>query len=304
MELKEYDTLTIPKELDEFIDRGIAKGVAHMKTNTHTKRRNPFKIWGQAAAAVIVGGGLFLTVAANVPAMAKGLENVPVIGQLVKVLDFTHQQEQSGGQVTDGAKVVVDSGKENTIDIHFKINEANVSDVPAYVTNYQKYPYKLTFGFNGVREFDVQAAEKELRQLPYVKDVYRIITMDDSGYRFAVEFTQDVDVKVSEYKQPGMIQVTVKEKANQGAEAAKPVYFIQTGSYEMGETLGILEEYLFPYGTASYQKDQKGTFILQLGPFSTKAEAEKQLKQIQAEVPDAESFYVAERAVGERPEAR
>jgi hypothetical protein len=304
MELKEYDTLTIPKELDDFIDRGIAKGVAHTKAMPLQKRRNPYRTWGQAAAAVIIGGGLFLTVAANVPVMAKGLENIPVIGQLVKVLDFTHQQEQSGGQVTDGTQITVGSDKENTIDIHFKMNQELVSDVPAYVTKYEKYPYRLTFEFNGVREFDAQAAAEEFRQMPFVKDVYSIITMDDSAYRFAVEFTQDIDVSVSEYKEPGMIQVTSKAKDNKEAGTPESAYFIQSGSYEMGEQLAILEEYLLSYDAVSFQKDQQGTYILQMGPFSTEAEAAKQLKKIQAEVPDAESFYVAERAEGQRPAAR
>ncbi|GGH11204.1 SPOR domain-containing protein [Paenibacillus segetis] len=306
MELQEYDNLNIPNNLDDYIDRGIAKGVAHNMKETPPlqKRRNPFRIWGQVAAAVIIGGGLFLTVAANVPVMAKGLENIPVVGNLVKVLDFSHQNAQSGGQVTDGAKVTVGSGTENTIDIHFKINGDSISDVPAYTTKYDKYPYKLTFEFNGVREFDAQAAIEELRSLPYVKDVYSIITLDDSAYRFAVEFSQDVDVSVSEYKEPGMIQVTATAKDNKEAEAKEPAYFIQSGSYEMGESLSILEEYLFSYDAVSIQKDQQGTYIVQMGPFSTEEEAASQLKQIQAEVPDAQDFYIAERAEGKRPASR
>lgn len=92
-----------------------------------------------------------------------------------------------------------------------------------------------------MRKLDAEKDFGELKKSKYIKDVYRIITLDDSAVRFNVVFNQPVKYEVVEYKEPAQVVVTLSN----GQEKDEPVYSVRSASYPMGEELGILEELIF-----------------------------------------------------------
>lgn len=294
MDLKKYDDIKIPDNLNQYIDKGLEKGRTYLNEN-----KSNYKPWGKAVAGALIATAIGMTTVSNIPVIAQELVDIPIVGKLVKVLDFTNSTDK-GGEITDGAEIIVDTAKENTIDIYFEAKDKNISSVPNYKVEYRRYPYGLVFQFNGVREFDFKGTEKLLNTLPFVSDFYRIITLDDSSYRFAVEFSQDVEVKVSEYKDPGMIQITVKEKE---VSKEKPTgYFVRSKAMEQGEGFAHFEESFFIVEGKSVQKTKDKKYIVQFGPYVSEEEAKDKIKEIEDKEIDTSNLYIEKRLEGERPE--
>lgn len=294
MDLKKYDDIKIPDNLNQYIDKGLEKGRTYLNEN-----KNNYKPWGKAVAGALIATAIGMTTVSNIPVIAQELVDIPIVGKLVKVLDFTNSTAK-GGEITDGAEIIVDTAKENTIDIYFEAKDQNISSVPNYKVEYRRYPYGLVFQFNGVREFDFKGTEELLNTLPFVSDFYRIITLDDSSYRFAVEFSQDVEVKVSEYKDPGMIQITVKEK--EVSKEKSMGYFIRSEAMQQGEGFAHFEESLFIVEGKSVQKAKDGKYIVQFGPYASEEEAKEKIKEIEDKEIDTSKLYIERRLEGERPE--
>lgn len=206
---------------------------------------------------------------------------------------------KSGGMITDGNTMVVDSLNNETIDIYFTKNDTLVENTPHYEIEYRKYPYTIVLTFDGVRGiYDTNIQEKVIN-LPWVKDVYNIMTLDDSRRKLAIELNEDVDFKISEYEDPGMIQISysgLKEIEN------KKGYFIRTNEFNYGEQLAQIEESLYSYNGVEVQKLSNGMFILQFGPFETKEEAELQLEKLSENTDLNVDFYLEARNIGEGPE--
>lgn len=206
---------------------------------------------------------------------------------------------KSGGMITDGNTMVVDSLNNETIDIYFTKNDTLVENTPHYEIEYRKYPYTIVLTFDGVRGiYDTNIQEKVIN-LPWVKDVYNIMTLDDSRRKLAIELNEDVDFKISEYEDPGMIQISysgLKEIEN------KKGYFIRTNEFNYGEQLAQIEESLYYYSGVEVQKLSNGVFILQFGPFETKEEAELQLEKLSENTDLNVDFYLEARNIGEGPE--
>lgn len=74
---KHYNNVTIPKELDFVVEKAIRQG-------RKKKKRAPQWLLGSAAAALLFTASLNIS-----PAMARSLAEIPVVGNVVKVLTWT-----------------------------------------------------------------------------------------------------------------------------------------------------------------------------------------------------------------------
>ena len=104
MNLKDYDDIQVPTNLNDYIDKGIQKGMDYK----NERKSISFK----KVASIALVSGVTLTAASNIPVFANELVKIPIIGELVKVLDFT-ESVQFGGVITDGKRIVVDSFKKD-----------------------------------------------------------------------------------------------------------------------------------------------------------------------------------------------
>ncbi|MGL5348008.1 MAG: SPOR domain-containing protein [Peptostreptococcaceae bacterium] len=290
MSLKENDNIKVPENLNDYIDKGIKKGMDY-------KGKNKNSSLIKAASAVLISGGIITSIS-NIPVLANELVKIPVIGELVKVLDFS-KSTQLGGVITDGNKIVIDSLDKNNINIYFTDNGKLATNVPHYEVEYRQYPYTLVFKFSGVRYIDPTYIEHKVKQLPFVKDAYNIMVLDDSSYKVAIELNENIDFEISEYKDPGMIDIKVKQ--NSKNPTSKEAYFIRTENLEYGEQLAITEELLFGYDKLGVQKSSDDKYVVQLGPYKTEEEAKEELDKIIKDNKLGINLFLESRKPGEGP---
>ncbi|MEQ6356993.1 DUF3298 domain-containing protein [Lysinibacillus sp. M3] len=78
---KQYNEVSIPKELDFVVENALKQG------KKKRKKRAPQWFLGSAAAAMLFTAGLNVS-----PAMARTLSDIPVVGSVVKVLTWTEYE--------------------------------------------------------------------------------------------------------------------------------------------------------------------------------------------------------------------
>ncbi|MFB7155997.1 MULTISPECIES: DUF3298 domain-containing protein [unclassified Lysinibacillus] len=78
---KQYNEVSIPKELDFVVENALKQG------KKKRKKRAPQWLLGSAAAAMLFTAGLNVS-----PAMARTLSDIPVVGSVVKVLTWTEYE--------------------------------------------------------------------------------------------------------------------------------------------------------------------------------------------------------------------
>lgn len=297
---KAYDDIEIPEELSFATRKGMERGRAHKQKSRVAKRG--LKWTGSVAAAVMIS----LTIGVNtVPAFADSLEQIPVLGKLVKVLQFT-QGSAGGGTIQDGVDVDFISVKQVEDSDQIIINFASPDDAEQFASSYNvkfsEYPSTMTVLISGARKFSAVKDLEALKQSRFVQDAYPLITLDDSAIRFNVTFKEPIIYEVKEYKDPAQVVITVKKGVEDHGNHAQ-VYSLRTVSQPYGETLGIAEETLFELPGLRMLKDQRGSYLVEAGYFNTEEEALAQLKQIQAEYGVGDSLVVEKRSLKQIPES-
>lgn len=296
---KAYDSIDIPDELQSIIEESIGKGRKKMKRNS-TK-----KLWIRNACAGVAATFIVCTALINtMPAFAQGLQDIPGVGTLVKILQF-NDGRAGGGTVTDGSDIhEIESAKQEdaeSIIIKFAKDDSIQNIANHFSVRYSEYPNTMTFTISGARRLSAEKDFENLKKNRFVKDVYKIITLDDSMERFAITFNGPVKYEVKEYKEPAQIVITLKEDNN---TKNVPVYSVRTASYPFGETLGIIEERLIELKDMRILKDREGTFLVETGYFESEDEANKKIKEFSNILgPDIE-LYVEKRNPDDIPEVK
>ena len=265
----EYLKIETPSEISETIIKGIERGKKEMNLHSNAKNR-VLKICASLVLATSI-----LTGAVNVsPTFADTLSNIPVIGEIVKVLQFTNN-EARGGVITDGTDIdnidiIADETSEEII-IEFSNGDENQDIVGSYNIIKAEYPNTITFEIGGARRFTALDDFQKLSESQYVKEIYPLITLDDSLMRFVVVFNTSVDFNITEMKSPASLVININEKE---ALDQQSIYIVRTESMPKGETFGILEEQLTVNYDIRVIKDDNEWFVVELKNFDTKEEAD------------------------------
>ena len=148
---KKYNEIDIPNELSDRIKLGIQRGRTEMIKN---KRNNLYNNIMKVCAGVVISVGL-LTAGVNVsPTFADTLKNIPILGELVRILEF-HDGRGEGGAITDGSDVdIIDiyekNGYENIV-IGSSQNNESQPTAGAFSIQYNENPYTMTIEIGGAR---------------------------------------------------------------------------------------------------------------------------------------------------------
>ncbi|MDP5274209.1 hypothetical protein [Chengkuizengella axinellae] len=272
---KEYKEIQIPSELNNVVQTGIERGRTKMNKRSSNKFLN-------ICASFVLGLAL-LTASVNLsPTFGQSLENIPYMGQLVKVLQFNNGKSD-GGTITDGSDISgLDSfekdGYENIV-INFSQGDMLQSDVPAYEVRYDEIPYAMTLEICGARNFSAEEDFNKILESEYVKDIYKLVTFDDSCMRFVIEFDRPVEYKIEERKDPASLVISLKEDEK---VEEKKIYSLRTESYVKGFFAASSEEKLYTigYDKSRVLKDESGLFYIEIQSFETKEEAEQELEEL------------------------
>lgn len=288
---KGFNDIEIPENLSEFVNTSLEKG--RLRIKNEKKKNNWIKAFATTAAVFTA-----FTISVNtMPTFANSLIGVPGVGNLVKVLQFNNGNA-TGGKITDGADANSITLNQNDITETLVINFTNNNDtsitgnVAHFKVDYKNNPSTMTFTINGARALTAENDFEAIKKSSYVSDVYKNMMLDDSAVKFTIVFNRPVKYEVKEYADPAHIAVTLSEDKS---EIAKVVYSVRTPSYHFGENLGILEEQLLGETNIRTLKDSKGTFCLDAGVFSTKAEAEAKIKDLATKYGENIKFVVEER---------
>ncbi|WP_211746182.1 hypothetical protein [Paenibacillus sp. Marseille-Q4541] len=276
-----YDNIEIPNQLEEVIKQSQKRAAAH-KSSLRMKR------YTSMIAACIA----FL-IAVNIPSVAVALSKLPIVGSIVQVFQFGE-----GGERTDGIRVETEA-VENKLNIHFGQEGESVATVPAYTVDHRDAPNRLIFTFNGIRNFNYDKMEKDLLALPLVKDVYQNIILDDSAMRFVVELKEGAKHSVTEFKDPGYIELKLTSDGQ--AVTPREVFYIRSEEMEQGESLAILEE-IYLEDDLSFIKTANGKFIGVIGGYNTIEEAESKFKEISERESYTGELHVDSWMSNERPD--
>lgn len=289
MNLKDYDDIKVPDNLYEYIDKGIEKGMKYEKRSLKSKIK--------LLPVALVGAALITTVS-NIPSFASELVKIPVVGEIVKILNFAGTTEY-GGMITDGNQMVIDSLAKDSINIYFTKDNQLVEDSPSYEIEYRKYPNTMVFTFNGVRGIEGTNVLDKVKDMPYVKDVYNLMILDDSAKKIAIEFEKNVSVEVAELKNPAMIEVKLDDKKEDVTNEVG--YFINSKEYSYGEELAMSEEGLMHSDGVGVQKSKNDMYIIQFGPFESEDMAKDKLKTLLENSGEGYEFYIEKRELGQGP---
>lgn len=292
---KQYENIEIPNELNEFVKMGIEKGGIEMK-----KRKKKIS-WIKGIASTAAVFTVFTVSVNTMPVFADSMSSIPGIAQLVKVLQF-NKGTATGGKITDGNEVKNITSKDNkdsqTITIDISKDNMIQDRVPHFKVEYKKHPYTMTFTISGVRKLSAEKYFDALKNNKFVKDVYKITTLDDSMIRFNIMFNEAVKYEVTEYKNPARIVVNLTKDDKKMDETA---YIIRTASYNSGEKFAQIEESLMGLEDMRVIKDEKGKFLIDTGAFDSEKEANKKIKELSKKYDSNIKFYIEKRSPESTP---
>ncbi|MEQ7052792.1 DUF4179 domain-containing protein [Paenibacillaceae sp. P-4] len=298
-----YDDIEIPEELAVVTLKAIERGKRE-RQNVKEKRRNRWlKLVGASAAAALV---LFVISVNTMPAFAKQIEEIPVLGRLVKILQF-NQGSARGGELQGGTDVSLISlrqqGNSDVIMLNFtKTSEQNKAREKATLFNvkFSEYPDTMTFSVFDARAFSALTDLATLKNSRYIDDAYQLITYDDTTIRFNVTFNETVTYEVREYGDPAQVVIIITP-VSRGDEGRQPVYSLRTASHPFGSAQATAEEALFDWENVRILKDREGEYFVEVGYYASEDEAHRMLQKLKEQGRTSEEWYVEQREYMQLP---
>jgi hypothetical protein len=289
--------LKIPEQLDEVINNAILEGQRDKPNMTRKiyaddrKSSQALKrsLYAAAAALVIFAGSLNAS-----PMFASKLAEIPILGQLVKILTFT-DGKASGGMVTDGTDISgistqTQNGKAQFI-IHFDQDGASQDLASAYKVVYAQKPETLLFEISGVRMLSAMEDFEKIKESPLVTAVYPVVTLDDSTVRFMIVFADAISYEIREMASPASLVVDVETTSE--ATTVLESYRVRTVDMPRGEGLAILEETImnqYPQRRILPSATESDLFFLEIGQLDSESLAVEMLDELRALYPGMEIF--------------
>lgn len=223
----------------------------------------------------------------------------------IKLVKSNNYQEEKriGGAMTDGKAIYSIKWFPYEDFERVIIEIPNSEKPPYYEIDYQSYPYRMTFYINGVRRFPAMNNLPSLRDSELLKEIYSIVTLDDSAIRFNITLREPVVYELIELPNTGFIIIDFKR--NEKSADLKPIYSVRTASYpnsEMGA--GIIEMLLKGHTENSKQvniiKSIGNNYFVEEGVYSTEQEALGQIDILQKNSLEFDLF-IEKRGPGDMP---
>jgi hypothetical protein len=278
-----YDAIPIPETLDSVICEAVKKG-ARRTAGVITMR------WLSAAAAAFA---IFFA-CANIAPVYAFAQDIPVIGQIVRVL-----RVGSGGEITDGARASSEVSDGGTVDIVFSGGDAGNASAPVYTVTHEYAPNRFDLTLSGARGMDYGTIESDLRASAAVRDVYQMMIGDDSMLGIVVVMNSGYDYEITEHANPASLSVRFFRAEDY--DASKTVWYLRSDAVEYGEELMMLSDMYYSEG-ATQVRTAGGGYIIAAGQYETEDEAKAALAGIRKNFGDECGLYVSSGTADEVPE--
>ncbi len=217
------------------------------------------------------------------------------------ITDFIYEPKTvTGGVISDGKNlknITIESHKNSEniiIDIHDILDNKTVASTepPVFGVSYEYYPYRFTVKIHGIRRHEIFFGSDISSN--FVRDLYMLPFLDDSGIEFAISLNKPVKYKVYELHDPAKIVIEIKE-----ADFPKNlpvIYSVRTSSEYHFETLGHIAEDLAVMGESNVRimKSENGNLFVEANTKMSLEKAEKKAAILNSQLKYAE-FFVEER---------
>lgn len=279
---EKYDRISIPEELD----RVIWDNMRREKKECRTK-----KIHKLVMGTVAVFGVMFC--GANVEPIYSYASQMPVLGAVVQVFHVGF-----GGERTDGA-YTKSSLQGEQVEIHFERHSEKMNKVPVYSVTHLMSPNRICLTLHGVRDIDFETIRENLLATNAVKDVYCNMIGDDSMFGFTIVLNNGYMYEITEYATPAYL--SLRFFADENYQPDQMVFYLRSRSMPYSEELGLLNEIYYQDG-ATQLKTKNGTYVVTIGQFGSRSDAEKALEALNVKYGGDTGFTVAGGTVDEIPE--
>lgn len=277
---EQYDNIPIPAQLEQVIGEAIHRA-------DREKRLVRLRRWIVSAAAVFC----ILFLGSNITPIYAYASQLPVIGSVVRVLHIG-----TGGERTDGAHADARAEGE-TVRFHFESRSQELDAVPVYSVTHLLAPSRIVLTLHGVRQIDYQAIRESLLATEAVRDVYRPMIGDDSMFGFVIVLNSGYAYEVTEFANPASLSLRFYAEA----QPERTVYYLRSEAVPFGEALGLMCERFRAEGATQLQTRQ-GEYIITIGQFDTREEAEAAREALEAKYGGETGLYVASGKTDEIPE--
>lgn len=247
----------IPDDLDDVIRQGIDHG-----RKVAACRRRVRRAAARTVCSLVLVLGVFVGGVNVSPAFAAAMEDVPLLGQLVRIFG-RNQAVVEGGAAADGGTAAVTMERDGDTEL-MQIRFAR-EDAALYQAEFASYPKTVTITLPGTAGVEVLSEITRARDTSqYVKSVYQVPTGAAGATVLQLELESDADVQIEEYRDPGSLVIRLTPAEIQ----LDTIYSLRTLSVSARDLPALLEQYAGR--SARILQDGSGRFFVELGQYDTR----------------------------------
>lgn len=261
MEPNRRISVSIPDDLNDVIQQGIARGRKAAARRAHARRLAMQSACSLALVLVLLVGGINVS-----PTFAAAVEDVPVLGQLVRIFGKNEPVVEGGVQTDGGSAALTMERRGDTEEIRLAFQQ---SDASLYQAVFSSYPKTITVtlpGTSGVEILSEISRAGDTSQ--YIKSVCLLPTSTQDTSIIQLELESDADVQIEEYRDPGSLVIRLTPADIQ----LDTIYSVRTLSFDSQEIPEIAAQYTGD--STRLLRDDSGKFFLELAQYTTQEEAE------------------------------
>lgn len=264
MDIDPREPIPIPDDLDAAIMRGIAQGRMRIERRQRIRRSV-----AKGICCFVLVTGLFFGGVCTSPTFAAAMEEVPFLGQLVRIFS-KNQPLVEGGEPEGSENAAITMKRYND---HEEIcMDFGQADAASYSGVFAAYPKTVTLTLPGTRRVEILSEISRAKATSqYIKSVYEMPAGIPDTSVIQLELDTDADVEIEEYRDPGSLVIRLLPCSPD----LKTIYSVRTLSYGADDCEALFSE----YGDQSVRmlQDDQGLFFLELEQYESLEEAEERL---------------------------
>ena len=247
----------IPDDLDDVVRQGIDRG---KQAAAHRRRVRRAAV--RSACSFVLVMGLFVGGINVSPAFAAAMEDVPVLGQLVRIFEINQSVAEGGVEANGGTAAVTmeRDGDTELMRIGFGQGDASL-----YKAEFVSYPKTITITLPGTVSVEVLSEITRAQDTSqYIKSVYKVPTSTAETTVLQLELESDADVQIEEYRDPGSLVIRLLPTEIR----MDTVYSVRTLSVSAQALPDVAGRYAGQ--SVRILQDDSGKFFVELAQYDTR----------------------------------
>lgn len=263
-----YEAISLPEKLETVVTQAIRRGMWR-----HRALR-----WGSSAAAMLAA----MLLCANVTPLYAAASEVPVLGQMVRIMRIG-----SGGESAETLGVTTKTVSQ-TVQLSFAAADGTAASVPQYSVARRTAPFRVILRLHGIGSMDDNAFLDAVCKQAAVADAYRNACTVDTDRSFTILLNKGYDCTAGEYTTGifGMVFFQAEDFAD------KTSYYLRSDAMALGPKLAKQAEELAWEG-ATQVRMANGQYCVVLGNYTTEEQARHALSGLEEKLGRTLPFSVA-----------